>query len=218
MRKYFCAVLSIIFANQLQAQVQVRDEPRHHNVFENEYLRILDVYLEPGDTTDYHLHNTPSVFVFLTSTATGSQLTGQGAVSNRSTANSVQFDSLNTTRVHRVWNIDTGWFHVMDIELTGQTPVTSPQPLTDPSLSPLFYEALANAYKVNLDGKTLRLPPSATGYLLISFEDVDLHLQLGKNNTKRRMKPGHYAWIHRGESAGLRANTGIAGFLLLQLK
>ena len=54
---------SFLFAN---AQPAVKDEPRHHNVFENEYIRILDVFLPPNDTTQYHIHSTPSVFTTFT--------------------------------------------------------------------------------------------------------------------------------------------------------
>jgi hypothetical protein len=43
-KKYL--VLIIIFSSLLTAaQIPVRDEPRHHNVFENSYVRLLDVFL-----------------------------------------------------------------------------------------------------------------------------------------------------------------------------
>jgi hypothetical protein len=95
------------------AQVHVRDEPRHHNVFENEFIRILDVHLGPGDTTLYHLHNTPSVFVVFTNTNLGSQLIGKQPQKGANISGEVSYDSINTSRIHRVWNEDTGWFHVM---------------------------------------------------------------------------------------------------------
>ena len=38
------------------AQIPVSIEPRHHKVFENEYVRVLDVHIVPGDTTLFHKH------------------------------------------------------------------------------------------------------------------------------------------------------------------
>ena len=66
MKKYLLLILILCSNILIKAQVQVRNEPRHHNVFENEFVRILDVYLPPNDTTQYHIHNTPSVFIVLT--------------------------------------------------------------------------------------------------------------------------------------------------------
>ena len=96
-----------------KAQVAVRDEPRHHNVFENGYVRILDVFLAPHDTTQFHVHNTPSVFTTFTKTATGSQTTSGQPSGDLSVAGRSWYDSLSTPRIHRVWNEDTTWFHVM---------------------------------------------------------------------------------------------------------
>ena len=90
---------------------------RHHNVFENDYVRVLDVWLAPKDTTQFHIHATPSVFIMLTKTTTSAQLRGQQPVTSTSVAGSSSYDSLVTPRIHRVWNDDTTWFHVKDIEL-----------------------------------------------------------------------------------------------------
>jgi hypothetical protein len=47
------------------SQIQVSQEPRHHKVLENEWVRVLDVHVPPHDTTLMHKHSTPSVFVLL---------------------------------------------------------------------------------------------------------------------------------------------------------
>jgi len=56
------------------AQVPVREEPRHKPVIVNEYFRVLDVNIPPGDTTLYHVHETPSLFLKFTSTYVASQV------------------------------------------------------------------------------------------------------------------------------------------------
>src|SRR5882762_1036235 len=72
----FVALILMLLAKAwpAAAQVQVREEPRHHNVFENEWVRILDVHIPPGDTSLFHKHSTPSVFMVLSNTKTGSEV------------------------------------------------------------------------------------------------------------------------------------------------
>lgn len=45
--------------------VEVYQEPHHHLVFENKDLKILDVQIQPGDTTLFHIHRNPIFFVSL---------------------------------------------------------------------------------------------------------------------------------------------------------
>ena len=118
MRKNILLICAFCFSLSSTAQVHVRDEPRHHNVFENDVIRILDVYLGPGDTTLYHLHNTPSVFIIFTNTTVSSQLLGGQPQKGANVTGVIDYDSISTPRIHRVWNEDTSWFHAMDIELT----------------------------------------------------------------------------------------------------
>ncbi len=43
--------------------VEVRDEPRHRRRFENEFVRVYDVLIPPGDTTRYHRHTEDTFYV-----------------------------------------------------------------------------------------------------------------------------------------------------------
>ena len=45
-----------------KGQVQVHEEPFHKLVFENDWFRILQVDLEPGDTSAYHIHDQPIAY------------------------------------------------------------------------------------------------------------------------------------------------------------
>lgn len=213
----FLAFHSFLFAN---AQPAVKDEPRHHNVFENEYIRILDVFLPPNDTTEYHIHNTPSVFTTFTKTATASQLIGGQPVKNISEAGYTWYDSLVTPRIHRVWNEDSTWFHVMDIELTSGKHRSNQRLLEESSLQLLFNKPQANIYRLHLKaGDNMQLPASATGYLLVSLGDAVVDYKENNSLQHRIMKSGHYIWINRGLlSAITNAANTPSSFLLLQLK
>ena len=64
----FLTVLLLLHTAVLSAQVQVSKEPLHKKVLENKYIRLLDVWMQPGDTSLFHIHSTPSVFVHFTTT------------------------------------------------------------------------------------------------------------------------------------------------------
>lgn len=202
------------------AQVPVRDEPRHHNVFENEYLRLLDVHLGPGDSTLYHLHNTPSVFILLSNSFVGSRLPGGQPQKGANINGEVSYDSLAKPRTHQVWNEDTSWFHVMDVELTSTKQKFSIPPLQNPALKLLFNEEQVNGYELTIaGGATVQIPPSTNGYLLVSKGLATIDYRINEVNQRRLMKAGHYIWIEAGKKSSLYAsNQGTSSFVLLQLK
>jgi len=220
MYKIYFILLSLHSFLLADAQPAVKDEPRHHNVFENEYIRILDVFLPPNDTTQYHIHSTPSVFTTFTKTTTASQLIGGQPVKNISEAGYTWYDSLVIPRIHRVWNEDSTWFHVMDIELTGGKPRSNQPLLEESSLQLLFNKPQANIYRLHLKaGDNMQLPASATGYLLVSLGNAVMGYQENNSRQRRIMKSGHYVWINKGLLSSITNVTNTpAAFLFLQLK
>src|SRR6186713_669668 len=220
MLKYILFTAVITCSLFVTAQIHVRDEPRHHNVFENEFICILDVYLAPGDTTLYHLHNTPSVFIMFTNTNVGSQLIGKQPQKGANITGEVSYDNLNTPRTHRVWNEDTSWFHVMDIELTSTKQKKNIAVLQNSSLKLLFNEQQVIGYNIELKAASnIQLPPSANGYLLISKSASDIELKIDDAVQERIMKPSHYIWIEAGNKLAIKTmGNKTANFALLQFK
>ena len=225
MLKYILLTGAITGSLHITAQVHVRDEPRHHAVFENEFIRILDVHLGPGDTTLYHLHNTPSVFITLANVKVGSQLTGQQPQKGANLSSLIMYDAIATPRTHRVWNDDTSWFHVMDIELIGGQPKNN-VPLLNASdlklnadeITTLFNEKLVTGYKMRFSkGQTMKLPSSRSGYLLVSTGNALVDITLSGTTQHRKMKAGHYIWLD-GKDATTITSSAISDYILLQLK
>lgn len=220
MLRYLFAIFIVLYWFVVPAQVQVRDEPRHHNVFENDYIRLLDVHLGPKDTTQYHVHNTPSVFIILADCKVSSQLWGGQAQPGANVSGNISYDSMNTSRTHRVWNEDNVWFHVMDVELTSKKQKNSIKIIQDSSLKLLFNEHQVNGYSTELKpGDRLHLPPSASGYLLVSKEAASIDYRLKKTTQIRSMQAGHYFWIDPGNDFSMRSNDArTISFVILQLK
>lgn len=220
MLKFLFIKFIVIYCLAASAQKQVRDEPRHHNVFENGHIRILDVFLAPKDTTEYHLHNTPSVFIVLANCKVSSQLLGGRPQSGANLSGDISYDSMNIERIHRVWNEDTAWFHVLDIELTAKDQKGRTNVLHDPLLKLLFNKQQVNGYSIEITpAGHLQLPPSSNGYLLVSLQTSNVYLETDRATQHRFMQAGHYQWIEQGKKVSL-SGTGpsIGKFVLLQLK
>jgi hypothetical protein len=220
MLKYILLTAVITCSLLTTAQIHVRDEPRHHNVFENEFIRILDVHLGPGDTTLYHLHITPSVFIVFTNTGVGSQLIGKQSQKGANITGEVSYDNLSTPRIHRVWNEDTSWFHVMDIELTSTKSKKNISVLQNSSLKLLFNEEQVIGYNIELKAvSNIQLPPSEAGYLLISKSESVIEFKIDDAVQDRTMKPSHYIWIEPGNKFAIKnMDNKAANFVLLQFK
>jgi hypothetical protein len=220
MTKPALLALAISCALDIAAQVPVKNEPRHHNVFENEYIRVLDVHFGPKDTTMYHIHSTPSVFYTFTKTITTQQLLGRPAGrGSASVTGPPSYDSLGSPRTHRVWNDDTSWFHVMDVELTASKPTTNPVVLQHPLLRLAFNRYLANGYSVQLNtGDKIDVPASSIGYLFVSQGDANITYQSGNSSQQLFMKAGHFIWVEAGKAFTIAAKDTSGSFMLLQLK
>lgn len=205
----------------LQAQVLVHEEPRHHPVFQNDKIRILNVLLPPGDTTQYHIHHTPSLFLFFTSTTIGSQLQGAAAATGRSIGGTLLFENLAPphVRVHRVWNMDTTALHVMDIELLLKDSGFTQRPMTLPHLQLAIDTPWARVYRLTLKANDFSLTGSEHSLVLVAMEAATVQLQLGDGKAQlQTVQPGSFFTIKPKESFILR-NTGssTAHFALLEI-
>jgi hypothetical protein len=64
--------------------VPVEQEPHHRWIFENQYVRVLDVVLAPGESTLFHAHSHDSVAVRLTdSTVQDQPIDGEWKAASR---------------------------------------------------------------------------------------------------------------------------------------
>ena len=190
----FFLPLFIFYSSVLTAQVQVSKESHHKNVLENKYIRLLDVWINPGDTTLFHIHSTPSLFLLLTNTDAGSQIMGKKWTKNRNEMGKASYSSFtNDTLVHRVGNFDTSLFHVNDIELLSSYKANIPiQPLP---FTVLFDNEKVIAYKLtqsSLDKKIIsnRRPMIAE---LVEGHEVIYYDLLKKKTTS--ILTGKYLYI-----------------------
>ena len=207
--KYYVIVFLIVLllpALFASAQVQVRNEPRHHNVIENKYFRVLDVNIPPHDTTLQHIHSTSSVILMFTNTITAEQLKGHDWVKGKSTAGSAFYrDFAKDTVIHKVSNWDVVPFHVTDIELlSAYDPNSGRKPLP---FNILFDSEKAFAYRLT-DSSMNKQTISNRGPMIAGLVSGDeIILRDMTHNKTINIKPGKETYIEPGIDFKLSATS-----------
>jgi quercetin dioxygenase-like cupin family protein len=98
--------------------VAVEQEPHHRVIFENQYVRVLDVVVKPGETTLFHRHSIDNVPIIVTDADNRTQFAGKDWGPTPAKAKSVGFiPGAEKPYVHRINNQGTTVFHVIDVEV-----------------------------------------------------------------------------------------------------
>jgi quercetin dioxygenase-like cupin family protein len=99
--------------------VHILDEPRHRTVFRGDNIRLLDVQINPGDTTLPHTHDSPILYTFISN--------GQGPLNGRLSSITSYVDEPLT---HRVNNPGPNLFRIIALANFGE-PVIGTADLPD---------------------------------------------------------------------------------------
>jgi hypothetical protein len=197
-KRIFLFSAALLFcATTATAQVQVSNEPQHKNVLENKYVRLLNVKLQPGDTTLFHIHSTPSVFLHFTTTVVCSQIKGKEWVTAKNTEGNASYRSfVNDTLVHRVSNCDTVLFHVTDVEIlsafdinTEKTPL--PFPLLFENEKLFAYRLIENSYATGIISNRGPMIAELVAGNMVYYVDA-------ATGAKKEIRAGSYLYIEPG--------------------
>lgn len=181
------------------AQVQVSEEPLHKPVLQNNYIRLLDVWLQPGDTTWFHIHSTPSVFLSFTNTALASEAEGEDWVNEQFVQGKAWYRSFTPdTLIHRVTNVDSVPLHVNDIELLSYyDTLTYRRKLYFPLL---FENERVTAYSLTKKYYATGIVKNR-GPIIAELVSGDLvYYTNAQTNQKTEIKAGEYLYIDPGLS------------------
>ncbi len=217
-KQFINTCIAIAFCSATSAQVQVSKEPLHRPVAENQYLRLLDVWLQPGDTTQFHIHSTPSLFLYLTSGKVSSQTKGGAWTTEQAVAGKSWFRSFTPdTLVHRVANTDTIPFHVTDLEiLSSYEPGSSIAPLP---FDVLFENEKAIAYRLgsaDLTGEIIQGRGPLLAQLIagegVLFHDVP-------SDERKQLKQGEFVFIRPGSHFSFASvGTGKTDLVVFEIR
>jgi quercetin dioxygenase-like cupin family protein len=101
------------------ADVPVEQEPHHKVLFENQYARVLDVQIPPGESLAFHTHAHDNLSVRISGGLIQNQIQGsEWQPTSEVKPGAVVFaEASNKPYTHRVKNLGTGIYHVVDVEL-----------------------------------------------------------------------------------------------------
>ena len=102
-----------------QAVVPVADEPFHRTALLTPAARVLDIHMQPGDSTAYHSHARPYFWVVISGQQFHSQLPGGAAAPVAFAPGHVGFTAATESAplVHRVFDRAPVGFHLVSAEL-----------------------------------------------------------------------------------------------------
>ena len=186
----------LLLSSRIVGQVPVREEPRHKVALQNEYIRLLDVRIQPGDTSLFHVHQIPSFFIPLSTTMIGSEVQGQSPRQSRFPIDSTWFNGFeNGPLIHRVWNNDTNVLHVIDLELLATENSTLPNTIQLPFKIDFENEKL-RVYKFQLQARqAVALPLIKAPMLLVAVDGGDVQLRDSDPKKFIDLKPGSFRWF-----------------------
>jgi hypothetical protein len=167
------------------------------------------------------MHNTPSFFIRLTNTITGSQVQGETKKAGQSQSGEIRFENLSppNNRIHRVWNADKDTFHVIDVELLMKKAVFHQKPLILPNLKLEIDTTWVRAYRLNLLNEIeFKSKIKKHSLVLVSLSASTVEIGQNGNRELQTLKPGSFFVINRKESFSLKNKTESTNqFVLLEL-
>lgn len=154
--------------------VEVRDEPRHRRRFENDYVRVYDVLIPPGDVTRYHRH-TQDTFYVAVNEATVSDTTWGEVEARTGTApagTAMCRPHLTRPLIHQVHNVGAGEMRLIGAEIKASPPVTSAAPLEAPGHVLTLERDRLRVYELSL------APGETTGEIEYGFSSLTVLLTI----------------------------------------
>jgi hypothetical protein len=212
----FTVLLLLIFSG-LTAQVQVSKEPMHKKVLENKFVRLMNVWLQPGDTTMFHIHSTPSVFLHFSNAMMSTQLKGRNWVTERTVPGYAWYRSFTPdSMVHRVSNGDTLPIHVIDVEiLSSYKPAGQPRPLP---FTVIFDEGKAIAYRLT-DATFNNEKIRDRGPMIAELAAGEPAYYVDASTKKEtQIKTGGYFYIEPGAAFYIKITGNNANMVLFEIK
>jgi hypothetical protein len=202
------SVIALFSAEKIAAQISVHEEPHHKIIFENEYVKLIDLTLRPNDTTLEHTHNIASVVVFLTRSKVAIKDAGKPPVITEVAPGNTVFRNYGEAPVlHTVWIEDTGVFRCLVVEIMQDEPLQKiHMNLTDALTKLLWQQKSVDGYSLHMStGQTRKLSKSGRAYLLICFSG---RAGIEYSDKKQSLEPGGYAFFAPNEEIHMRADQG----------
>ncbi|SHG79645.1 hypothetical protein SAMN04488109_1881 [Chryseolinea serpens] len=199
-----------------RAQIPVGKDPFHKIVFENKFVRVLDLVVSGPDTTKTHVHSAASVVVFLTKSFVAIQAPGGPPVVTKVDNGTVVYRPYDETpATHKVWSQDGSTMRCMVIEIRPGSARSDSKPVSASNANLLSNQKLANVYDLKISpADTFSLGPSSCPYFLLN---VSGPVEASLSGRKFLLKESEFVFIPAQSQVTLRASEDNK-CILIQLK
>jgi hypothetical protein len=195
----------------------VEQEPHHKIVFQNQYVRLIDLQVKAGDTTLTHTHSAASVVVFLSNSTFAIQDVGRSPVVTEVKAGDIVYRAYDEKPVtHTVWEQGSPMFHCMVVELMKQHPGNDTcSILSGPGVKFQWQQKSVSAYALSIPkGGQYHLQKSNCAWFLIDVSGIVRAVSSGGNQP---LQAGGFVYFPPQSELEIDGNEN-AGCVLLALK
>jgi quercetin dioxygenase-like cupin family protein len=168
-----------------QRVVNIKQEPRHRTVHRDGDILLLDVQINPGDTTLPHTHDSAIMYTFISN--------GEGPLNGRVSANT---DYVKENFTHQVSNEGPGLFRIIALANygPGQTALTMGRP-SGLSGEPQLENEWFRSYRVELaPGASTPLHTHGNPSVVVQVSDGLAHVTREDGITAELDAMGDWAW------------------------
>jgi len=173
-----------------QPVVPVHEEPHHKTIFENAWVRALDVHFPVGVDSMFHRHALHNVAVRIAGGTIRSDRIGAEGTPREVRSGSVMFNSASPPYVHRVVNVGAAAVHIVDLELSGA------RVAADGSAADVLAGHVVEIENEHVRVSRLRLQPG-------EFLSAHTHQRGWLDVVVAGPKPGAIAWHDAGTQSAL---------------
>jgi quercetin dioxygenase-like cupin family protein len=191
-----------------QSPVPVEEEPHHHVILKNDSVMVMHVTLAPGESTLFHTHSHDRVAVELSNATITQQKPNETEGAPEVTKpGDVTAPATNTPYTHRVHNVGSGVFEVLDVELLHRPS----QPAGKSAATVAAENPSARVYKwILAPGTVSAMHTHDRPYLIISATPLVLKMADPEGKSlSHELKAGDIHWIDAKVTHSL-ANEGTA--------
>jgi len=226
----FLAIALLLLTSNCRVEepvVSVHEEPRHYLVHDDEVVRILDVKIQPGDTTLYHTHDAPIFYVAIAVSPTDVQPFGgewEGVLASDDPGwqpgeVACNIDYAVQPVTHRVRNVGISLFHLVAVinkrnrSSGGLTQYDILLPGEVETDNPWFYQSRITIVPFESVG----LQHADLPTIIIQPSLGSLEFLLHPHNRKLMSSPGDFAVANPGQSFDV-TNRGSSPTTIVILK
>jgi len=192
--------------------VPVEQEPAHRLVLQNEYVRVFEVRLPPGDATLWHVHRHDGASVRLGDATIEDQPLDGTAETIGLRRGQVTYGATPAARTHRVRNVGETPFHIVYIELPSPPGVSADradEPAADPRVV-LENDRVRALRRILAPGESTVMHVHASRAVGVPVTPGRLEISDSRGATKViEAKAGGVQWIEPGTTHQLK-NVGEA--------